>query len=32
MTLALVLAMGAGSLFFSHVDGAGFWLVEEYSG
>ncbi len=26
----LVLAIGAGSLFFSHVNDAGFWLVKEY--
>jgi len=32
-TLALlVLAIGAGSLFFSHVNDAGFWLVKEYFG
>jgi GntP family gluconate:H+ symporter len=32
-TLALlVLAVGAGSLFFSHVNDAGFWLVKEYFG
>ena len=31
--LALVaLAVGAGSLFFSHVNDAGFWLVKEYFG
>jgi gluconate:H+ symporter, GntP family len=28
----LVLAIGAGSLFFSHVNDAGFWLVKEYYG
>jgi GntP family gluconate:H+ symporter len=28
----LVLAIGAGSLFFSHVNDAGFWLVKEYFG
>jgi gluconate transporter len=28
----LVLAVGAGSLFFSHVNDAGFWLVKEYFG
>jgi len=28
----LVLAIGAGSLFFSHVNDAGFWLVKEYLG
>jgi GntP family gluconate:H+ symporter len=27
-----VLAIGAGSLFFSHVNDAGFWLVKEYFG
>ncbi|MCP3817243.1 GntP family permease [Streptomyces sp. A3M-1-3] len=26
----LVLAIGSGSLFFSHVNDAGFWLVKEY--
>ena len=26
------LASIAGSLFFSHVNDAGFWLVKEYSG
>jgi len=32
-SLALVvLAIGAGSLFFSHVNDAGFWLVKEYFG
>ena len=32
-TLALLaLAVGAGSLFFSHVNDAGFWLVKEYFG
>ena len=25
-------AIGAGSLFFSHVNDAGFWLVKEYFG
>jgi len=29
-TSLLVLAIGAGSLFFSHVNDAGFWLVKEY--
>jgi GntP family gluconate:H+ symporter len=24
--------VGAGSLFFSHVNDAGFWLVKEYFG
>ncbi|GLW92577.1 gluconate:H+ symporter [Actinokineospora globicatena] len=28
----LALAIGAGSLFFSHVNDAGFWLVKEYFG
>lgn len=28
----LVLAVGAGSLFFSHVNDAGFWMVKEYFG
>lgn len=28
----IVLAVGAGSLFFSHVNDAGFWLVKEYFG
>jgi GntP family gluconate:H+ symporter len=28
----LVLAVGTGSLFFSHVNDAGFWLVKEYFG
>ncbi len=27
-----VLAVGAGSLFFSHLNDAGFWLVKEYFG
>ena len=31
-TSLLVLAIGAGSLFFSHVNDAGFWLVTEYFG
>ena len=31
-TPLLVLAIGAGSLFFSHVNDAGFWLVKEYFG
>ena len=26
----VVLAVGAGSLFFSHVNDAGFWLVKQY--
>ena len=29
-TSLLVLAIGSGSLFFSHVNDAGFWLVKEY--
>jgi len=28
----LVLSIGSGSLFFSHVNDAGFWLVKEYFG
>ena len=28
----VVLAVGAGSVFFSHVNDAGFWLVKEYLG
>ena len=28
----MVLAIGAGSMFFSHVNDAGFWLVKEYFG
>ena len=28
----VVLAVGAGSLFFSHVNDAGFWLVKQYFG
>ena len=28
----MVLATGAGSLFFSHVNDAGFWMVKEYFG
>jgi GntP family gluconate:H+ symporter len=31
-TALLVLSVGAGSLFFSHVNDAGFWLVNEYFG
>ena len=27
-----MLAIGAGSVFFSHVNDAGFWLVKEYFG
>ena len=30
--ILLVLAIGCGSLFFSHVNDAGFWLVKEYFG
>jgi gluconate:H+ symporter, GntP family len=28
----MVLAIGSGSLFLSHVNDAGFWLVKEYLG
>ncbi|GAB3591959.1 gluconate:H+ symporter [Angustibacter peucedani] len=28
----LVLAIGAGSLFFSHVNDVGFWLIKQYFG
>jgi GntP family gluconate:H+ symporter len=28
----VVLAVGCGSVFFSHVNDAGFWLVKEYFG
>ncbi|GAB2981851.1 GntP family permease [Nocardioides montaniterrae] len=31
-TSLMVLAVGAGSVFFSHVNDAGFWLVKEYFG
>jgi GntP family gluconate:H+ symporter len=31
-TALMVLAVGAGSLFFSHVNDAGFWIVMEYFG
>ncbi len=31
-TALLVLAIGCGSLVFSHVNDAGFWLVKEYFG
>ncbi len=31
-TALLALAVGAGSLFLSHVNDAGFWLVKEYFG
>ena len=26
----MVLAVGAGSIFFSHVNDSGFWLFKEY--
>ena len=32
MIALLVLAIGSGSLFLSHVNDAGFWLVKEYLG
>ncbi len=32
MTSLLVLAIGAGSVFLSHVNDAGFWLVKGYLG
>lgn len=32
MTALLVLAIGAGSVFLSHVNDAGFWLIKEYFG
>ncbi|MGO4595253.1 GntP family permease [Leifsonia sp. 2TAF2] len=32
MVSLMVLAIGAGSVFFSHVNDAGFWLVKEYLG
>ena len=32
LALSSVLAIGCGSLFFSHVNDAGFWLVKEYFG
>ncbi|MFE4467778.1 GntP family permease [Leifsonia sp. NPDC056824] len=32
MVSLLVLAIGSGSLFLSHVNDAGFWLVKEYLG
>jgi gluconate:H+ symporter, GntP family len=32
MVALMVLAIGAGSLFLSHVNDAGFWLVKEYMG
>ena len=28
----MVLAIGAGSVFFSHVNDPGFWLVKSYVG
>jgi GntP family gluconate:H+ symporter len=28
----LALAIGCGSLFFSHVNDAGFWLINQYFG
>ena len=28
----MVLSLGAGSLFFSHVNDAGFWMFKEYFG
>jgi GntP family gluconate:H+ symporter len=31
-TSLLVLAIGAGSLIFSHVNDAGFWLIKEFFG
>ena len=31
-TALMVLAIGAGSVFFSHVNDAGFWMVKEYFG
>ena len=31
-TRLLALSIGAGSLFFSHINDAGFWLVKEYMG
>ena len=32
LALLVVLAIGAGSVFFSHLNDAGFWLVKEYFG
>lgn len=32
MIALLVLAIGSGSLFLSHVNDAGFWLIKEYFG
>lgn len=31
-TALLVIAIGSGSLFFSHVNDVGFWMVKEYFG
>jgi GntP family gluconate:H+ symporter len=31
-TALMVLAIGAGSVFLSHVNDAGFWMVKEYFG
>ena len=31
-TSLVVLAIGSGSVFFSHVNDAGFWLVNQYFG
>jgi GntP family gluconate:H+ symporter len=28
----MALSIGSGSLFFSHINDAGFWLVKEYMG
>ncbi len=28
----IVLAIGAGSMFFSHVNDGGFWMIKEYFG
>jgi GntP family gluconate:H+ symporter len=32
MVALMVLAIGAGSVFLSHVNDAGFWLVKEFLG
>ncbi len=32
MVALVILAIGSGSLFLSHVNDAGFWLVKEYFG
>ena len=32
MKILLALSIGAGSMFFSHINDAGFWLVKEYMG